>query len=389
MKNIIKATLFSLLGLALLIPSSTYAYEHDLAVSREDIRFSSTKLIAGKKVRLYVKVRNVGDDDIKGRVSFFIGSVDLGDSQNFATIAGGSADAFIDFTVPKNVFSIDIKVLQTSPADDNAGNNEITTEAITPYYDSDGDGLTDDEDADDDNDGLPDSLESDNACPYRLVVDSDGDGHNDGDDAFPCGKTEWRDNDKDGVGDNTDTDDDNDGVPDLQEVKNGTDPNNKDTDNDGVNDGTDVYPLDSKKSKKEIIRDLFKAVTGATKNNENEKEAEQKVSDIVQEDFSTSSEMVIGSNYSSDNSSINVDDEDNTTVVTNIVNDENKNQYAKFTFLGAVGLFVLMLIAYVVNKTKVKDYESYDKQVAPAPEAKKDPRILDLSKIKTNKKRKL
>jgi hypothetical protein len=51
------------------------------------------------------------------------------------------------------------------------------------------------------------------------------------------------DTDGDQIGDATDTDDDNDGIPDAQETAHGTDPKNKDTDGDSLPDGADQAPL--------------------------------------------------------------------------------------------------------------------------------------------------
>ncbi len=51
------------------------------------------------------------------------------------------------------------------------------------------------------------------------------------------------DTDHDGVGNLTDTDDDGDGLSDIEEKKLGTDPLNPDTDGDGMPDGKDPYPL--------------------------------------------------------------------------------------------------------------------------------------------------
>lgn len=123
--------------------------------------------------------------------------------------------------------------------------NPITVEMDQPYdavayylLDTDGDGTPDVTDTDDDNDGVQDV-----------------------DDAFPLDPTETVDTDGDGVGDNADTDDDNDGVPDADDAF-PLDPsesvdtdgdgigNNADTDddNDGVPDVDDAFPLDASES---------------------------------------------------------------------------------------------------------------------------------------------
>jgi len=78
----------------------------------------------------------------------------------------------------------------------------------------DGDGVDNEQDSfpndanessDFDNDGLGDNTDA----------DDDGDGMNDTDDAFPYNQNETTDTDGDGIGDNTDADDDGDGVADL------------------------------------------------------------------------------------------------------------------------------------------------------------------------------
>jgi len=53
---------------------------------------------------------------------------------------------------------------------------------------------------------------------YPIDGDSDGDGHPNSSDAFPGDPNEWLDTDHDGIGNNADTDDDNDGIPDSVET---------------------------------------------------------------------------------------------------------------------------------------------------------------------------
>ena len=83
-----------------------------------------------------------------------------------------------------------------------------------------------------------------------LMFDPDGDGYTNqgGLDAFPLDPLEWVDADGDGIGNNADTDDDGDGLSDLQEADLGTDSLNTDTDGDGINDFTDAFPLNMSES---------------------------------------------------------------------------------------------------------------------------------------------
>ncbi|MDA8948874.1 FG-GAP-like repeat-containing protein, partial [Flavobacteriaceae bacterium] len=92
-------------------------------------------------------------------------------------------------------------------------------------------------------------------------IDNDGDGFFDYQDAFPNDPTEWIDTDNDSIGNNTDLDDDGDGISDVYEIQLGTDPLDpndtpsdfnangipdalEDSDGDGYNDDIDLYPLD-------------------------------------------------------------------------------------------------------------------------------------------------
>ena len=57
-----------------------------------------------------------------------------------------------------------------------------------------------------------------------IDTDSDGDGFKDSEDAFPTDPFEWEDTDGDSIGNNSDTDDDNDGISDDIEIINNSDP---------------------------------------------------------------------------------------------------------------------------------------------------------------------
>ena len=95
---------------------------------------------------------------------------------------------------------------------------------------------------DTDGDGLPNDVYTSIQYTCRGTTgdpDDDNDGYLDGDDVFPLDPTEWADFDEDGLGDNADINDDNDGWSDLMEYICGTDPYDKlsfpvDTDGDGT-----------------------------------------------------------------------------------------------------------------------------------------------------------
>ena len=96
--------------------------------------------------------------------------------------------------------------------------------------DIDGDGIANHLDSDDDNDGIPDSQEL-GGTPTLSGTDSDGDGI---DDAIDVDNTGGIDANNDGIDDALDGDTDNDGIPDYQD---------SDADNDGVPDVLESDPL--------------------------------------------------------------------------------------------------------------------------------------------------
>ena len=95
------------------------------------------------------------------------------------------------------------------------GYSDSATIQIIVQEDTDGDSIPDIVDNDDDNDGVLDGNEE-TGC--ELDPDCDDDGTNDGEDAFPLDPSEDSDFDNDGIGDNADDDDDNDGWTEANET---------------------------------------------------------------------------------------------------------------------------------------------------------------------------
>jgi len=133
---------------------------------------------------------------------------------------------------------------------------------FSEQFDLDNDGIGDNSDNDIDGDGV---LNSNDAFPFDVSqhvdtdedglgdfdngglgdLDDDGDGIADNLDAFPLDETEWEDTDGDGFGNNTDADDDDDGINDFNPDGSILDPfpldltETRDTDGDGIGNNAD------------------------------------------------------------------------------------------------------------------------------------------------------
>lgn len=207
-----KIVFFSLLVFGLFVFGfnvKAQTYEYDLGITSGDIFFSKPTLIAGQPIRIYAAVRNHGTRDVTGYAQFYAGPNLIGESQVVSVRAGGYSDeVFVDWTVPEGSFNIRVDIKGQLPQDENSANDSALTTLFYPEKDIDGDGVIDK------NDNCVN-----NANPDQGDVDGDG------------------------IGDVCDTDDDNDGLPDIREGEIGTNPVDPDSDDDGILDGQDNCPL--------------------------------------------------------------------------------------------------------------------------------------------------
>ena len=165
---------------------------------------------------------------------------------------GDGLDDVLMYTEDKQAYLLSAADLRALDAADAKSNGRIDLSQVAG--DTDGDGLDNVIDHDDDNDGHDDSDDRFPQDPSDWR-DSDFDGVGDNSDAFPHDGAEQSDTDGDGIGDNADTDDDGDGVADIDDEHpldtddDGTDNAlDEDDDGDGVADANDAFPLDSSES---------------------------------------------------------------------------------------------------------------------------------------------
>jgi hypothetical protein len=212
----------------------------DLSIAVTDITFSKEEPLEGETVRVFARVFNLGETDVYGFVLFLNNDKEMADPQPISVKANTYDDVFIDWVVQAGNHNIQAKIIGTSLPDDNPNNNKAIRENYFVDLDSDGDGIGNSKDLDDDNDGLSDEEEKIMGTD-PLNPDTDGDRARDNIDSFPLDPTEWQDLDNDTIGDNKDTDDDNDGLLDEEELfVFGTNPLNSDSDKDGLSDKEEV-----------------------------------------------------------------------------------------------------------------------------------------------------
>ncbi|MEK7139610.1 MAG: PKD domain-containing protein [Patescibacteria group bacterium] len=179
--------------LALLWPVSSWAaVKYDFGIKQSDIRLSGGQVLVDKTMNVIARIHNYGTEDAKGYATFLMGGNVIGTSQEISILTGTYDDAWIEFTVPSGAFNIQVQIIMTGGVNDQVlDNNYEQTAVITPDIDTDRDGIGNTSDPDDDNDDLSDNDEQAKGTD-PLVADTDGDGRKDGADLFPLDQQRWQ-----------------------------------------------------------------------------------------------------------------------------------------------------------------------------------------------------
>lgn len=168
--------------------------------------YSKTPFFEGETIRIYTAFQNHSGGDIAGVAEFFDGGTSIGKA-DFSALNDRLIETWIDWTATSGTHDISVKITDLTRSTPGKPATEIQvteTESKTS----------------------------------EVFVDKD--------------------TDKDGVGDKTDPDIDNDGLSNIEEKKIGTDPYSPDTDKDGLADNKDPQPLTPFVPKQDVVVSLPK-----------------------------------------------------------------------------------------------------------------------------------
>lgn len=244
------------LGALLLLFSPTYSYSANIGFVDTNLWLSDDTPVENVQVTIFALIVNSSDKALKGSVVFQSAGSNIGTPKPFLLQPGGTSNVITtSWTPSKGSSSISASISNPifidsfgneTPAPVSAINTAVQNISVQPDDDGDALGNTEEEqlgtnphDPDSDDDGLQDGNKQKLGTDPN-DSDTDNDGQNDSEDPNPL----QADTDQDGVPDDIDSDDDNDGLFDFEEEELGTNPRLFDSDRDGISDSLDPYPND-------------------------------------------------------------------------------------------------------------------------------------------------
>ena len=167
-----------------LIPLPGYAITCQVDMNQNSITFSPQIVLENRSTRVYAILTSTCAEDMEGTLRFYDQGA-LINGKSFSIRANGRPEEVWTTWLPKNVGDHEIAVEVTADVDSPATfPNRRVTLPVAVERDTDGDGITDRLDSDMDNDGISNEDEV-RAGTDPLRLDTDGDGADDKSDAFP------------------------------------------------------------------------------------------------------------------------------------------------------------------------------------------------------------
>jgi hypothetical protein len=162
-EDIMKAvTLFAILLFFLSAPA-TLAQGFNAGIV-QGLWYSQEKIFVGETVRIYVAIRNNTGSDLTGTVEFFDGERRI-DRQNVQALSGRIVESWADWkpSYGSHDLSATLSRIEIHTIGSSTKSVEVTSaiakDALFVDYDTDGDGIGNEEDSDDDGDGVSDVQE--------------------------------------------------------------------------------------------------------------------------------------------------------------------------------------------------------------------------------------
>lgn len=326
----IKLTKLIIIIFFVLIPYQAMASE--IGFVDNNIWLSKEEILAGDNIKISSIIINSDQRTLEGNVMFFDNDIAISNPFVF-NLVGGKDES--------RIFSVEWLATH--------GNHKFKARITDAFFTNDqgnkiplDDGMISKStelifvDKDSDADGVPDKQEEKNGTDPNNK-DSDGDGDFDNIDPDPLDAKNFKgaDFDKDGISDAVDTDNDNDGVYNWDEEARGSDPFQYDTDHDGCSDKDDFYPTDPKKCDK----------IEKTKNNNTQKTVVQNINYSDNEEETTDEQIDVKDDskfYVISNKKIELD----TSQKTTNIHKNNKFDYLKnSTFFKVVAILTILSIA--------------------------------------------
>lgn len=146
-----------------LAPAFTFAQSSNVGII-QGIWFSEDVVFAGDPIRIYTAIQNNSGEDIEGVVEFFDNDISIG-KKNFTALDRRVAELWMDTIVTEGTHDYSVIITEAAINTPGAAAQVITPRVIESDttiiadIDTDGDDIGDMEDPDDDNDGFSDEQE--------------------------------------------------------------------------------------------------------------------------------------------------------------------------------------------------------------------------------------